>query len=227
MPIALDIQQESLAYTGQFLRPPLELWGAGGTVIRHLTEALEPYKVTLDNFQLNPSMASAADTVFTVRLGSTVLKFSFTKIEVGFSGFSETEFQGIPLFLNAATGWLTREPYAVKYASHQVQYFSHSFLSGAGVEDFLREVNPKSISSEGLNLGGGAIFHHLLPDRQWRTQLTIDRSTVVPGALFVGLLIQIQNSDIGYESLLAQGREFFVKAIGEFGLIVPEPSPEK
>lgn len=227
MPTTLDLQHESLNYTGQFLRPPLELWGAGGTIIRQFCEALERFKVTLQNFQISPSMATAADSVLTLNLGSTVLKFSFEKMEVIVSRFTEQEFQGIPSFLKAATEWLRKDPYALKFAWHQVHYFSHSLLPGTGVEDVLHKVNPKSISSEGLNLGGGGIFNHVLPDRQWRTQLTIDRSQFMPGALFIGLSIRIESPDVEYETLLTQGREFFAKAIGEFGLAIPDYASEK
>ena len=56
--LALDVQNESLAYTGQFSRPPLELWEAGGIIIQQSCKALEPYKVTLENFQVPSQLAT-------------------------------------------------------------------------------------------------------------------------------------------------------------------------
>ncbi len=215
----LDIRYESLAYTARFARPPFELWGAGGKVVREIYEALAPYKVTLRHFQLSSSISSAADTIVTVQMGTTVLKFSFEKIEVSFSGFSDEEFRGIPKFLQLSTGWLGKE---FQFASHEVAYFMHSVLKEKDVDEFLGTINPNPIKSAGINLGDGAIFNRAVPDKSWITQLTIDRSQHVPGALFIGLNITIVTGLIRYESLLVEAREYFANAIGELGLAVPD-----
>jgi hypothetical protein len=224
MPITLDIQNESLVYIAQFSRPPLEFWGMGGMIIRHFYEALQPYKIALQNFQLAPSMATAADTVLTIHIGSTIVKFSFANLEVSFSGFTASDFERIPSFLGAATGWLKPAP---GFASHQANYFSHSLLPGVDLDDFLKSVNPKSIGTEGVSLGGGAIFHHVVPSKKWRTQLVIDKSQIIPGSLYVSFLIRIETADVQYDSLLAEGRNFLANAIGQFGLALPEFTLEK
>jgi len=226
MPVILDLQSESLIYKARFSRPLFEFWGNGGKIISNFYDALEPYNVTLQNFQLSPSMATAADTVLTFQLGSTVLKFSFVSLEVSFSKFSESEFERIPGFLNAVTRWL-KQPPASGFATHHFSYLSHSFLSGQELEDFLRTVNSVSISNVGVSLPGGAIFHHLLPREKWVTQLLIDRSTVIPGALFIGFIIEIGKPEVDYELLLAQGREFFSSVIGKFGLEIPNTTAEE
>src|ERR1700722_3843587 len=105
MPATLDIRHESLAYNAKFARPPLALWGAGGRIVGGLCEALAPYNVTLRNIQIHSSVPTAADPIFTVQLGKTVLKFSLEKIEVVFSSFTEEAFRGIPRFLQLSTGW--------------------------------------------------------------------------------------------------------------------------
>jgi len=222
MPAILDLRHESLSYAGNFARPTFELWGAGGTIVREIYEALSPYKVSLQNFQLASALSTAADPILTLNIGSTVLKFSFVKIDVSFTSFSEEEFQGIPKFLKASTDWLNKAMPSFSFASHEVQYFSHSFLKEESVDDFLRTVNPRPIKSAGFDLGTGAIFHRSVPERKWVTRLMLDRSQFIPGALFVGLSIRIESALADYESLLMQGRGYFQESIGELGLMLPD-----
>lgn len=222
MSIILDLRNESLIYMGLFKRPPFELWGGGGGVVRELYEALQPYNVTLQQIQVAPSLATAGDTILTIRIGQTVLTFSYEKIEVLFTAFSEAEFQGIPKFLQAATEWLTKDTSSQRFKSHEVRYFSHSVLKDAHVDEFLLKVNSKAITSEGINVGGGLIFNHVLPRKQWIVSLTMDRSQFIKGALFIGLSIHVESPTIDYQSLLIEGREFFMKAVGQFGLVLPD-----
>ena len=226
MPITLDLRQENLVYIGNFKRPPFELWGGGGGVVRELYDALQPYNVTLQQIQLATALPTAGDTVVTVRIGQTVLTFSYEKIEVSFTAFSEAEFQGIPKFLKAATGWLAKDSSTQKFKSHDVRYFSHSVLKDVKVDELLTRLNPNSITSEGINVGGGLIFNHVVPRRGWAVSMTIDRSQFIGGALFIGFSIRVENPTIDYESLLVEGREFFAKAIGQFGLVLPEITKE-
>lgn len=219
MTATLDIRHESLAYTAKFARPPLALWGAGGRIVGGFYEALAPYNVTLRNIQVSPSVPTAADPVVTVQLGTTVLKFSFEKVEVAFSNFSEEEFRGIPRFLQVSTGWLERE---FPFASHEAFYFSHSFLKDVAVDEFLTTINPDAVRSAGVDLGSGAVFYRAIPDKSWTTKLTIDKSQHFSGALFIGLNITVANGRVNYESLLTEGREYFVQALAALGLALPE-----
>ncbi len=222
MPATLDLRHESLIYTGNFSRPAFELWGAGGIVIREIYEALSPYKVGLQNFLLSPSLTTAADNILTVNVGSTVLKFSFVKVDVSFSGFSEEEFQGIPKFLRASTAWLSKKVPDFLFGSHEVQYFSHSFLKEGPVDDFLRATTSRTLKSAGIDLGTGTTFHRSVPDRKWITRLMLDKSQYIPGALFLGLSIKIESGLVEYDSLLEQGREYFQESIAELGLNLPD-----
>lgn len=219
MPATLDIRQESLSYTAMFARPPLGLWGAGGRIVSEFYKALEPYNVTLRNITLNPGTPTAADTVITVHIGSTVLKFSFEKIEVAFSNFTEQEFQGIPKFLRSSTSWLQKD---FPFASHQAIYFCHSFLKERAVDEFLKGINADLVKSAGVNLGNGAIMYRAVPEKAWTTQLTIDKSQHFPGGLFIGFKIAIANAVVSYDSLLTEGREYLQNALGDLGLVLPE-----
>ncbi len=224
MPATLDLRHEGLGYTGNFARPTFELWGAGGIIVRQIYEALSPYKVSLQNFKLAAALSSAADTVLTVQVGSTVLKLSFEKIDVTFTGFSEEEFQAIPKFLQASTIWLGKAVPDFQFSSHQIQYFSHSFLKEGSVDEFLKATSPKPLKSTGFDLGTGAIFHRSVPEKKWVTQLTLDRSQYIPGSLFIGLSIRIETGPVNYDSLLVEGRSYFAEVLGELGLRLPDSS---
>lgn len=218
MAINLDIRNESLAYSATFARPPLELWGAGGRIIKGFCEALEPYNVTLRNIQVTPSTATAADTLITVQIGSTVLKFSFEKVEATFSGFSENEFRGIPKFLRSSTEWLARD---FPFGSHEAWYFCHAFLTGATVEEFLKGVYPNRIRSAGIDRGSGAVFYRAVPEKAWTTQLTIDKSQRFLGGLFVGFKLNIATGTVNHDTLFAEGRAYLDSALSDLGLVMP------
>ncbi len=218
MTATLDIRHESLAYSATFARPPLELWGAGGRIIRGFCEALEPYNVTLRNVQVSPAAATAADTVIAVQIGATVLKFSFEKVEATFSGFTEEEFRGIPKFLRLSTGWLKKE---FPFSAHEAWYFCHAFLKGPTVDEFLKSIYRNPIKSAGLDLGSGAVFYRALPEKAWTVQLTIDKSQQFPGALFIGLRLNIATGAVDYDLLFADGRQYLVKALTDLGVTLP------
>jgi hypothetical protein len=137
MAATLDLRTEALRYTATFAHPPFALWGQGARIVGGIYDALLPYNVTLRNIQVLGNVPTAADTMVTVTIGSTVLKFSFEKVEVTFTGFSEQEFQGIPNFLETSTAWIRKE---FPFASHEAFYFTHSLLKGTGVDEFLKTV---------------------------------------------------------------------------------------
>jgi hypothetical protein len=217
MPTTLDLRTESLRYTAIFARPPFPLWGQGAQIVGGLYDALLPYNVTLRNIQLSGSVPTAADTMATVTVGSTVLKFSFEKIEVTFTGFSEQEFQGIPKFIETATAWLEKD---FPFSSHEAIYFSHCSLEGMATDDFLKTVI-RPLQSAGVEQGGGASFYRAVPEKRWTTKLTLDRSVSIPGGLFLGLTIGIANAKVNYFSLLTEGREYLVGMLSELGLALP------
>jgi hypothetical protein len=218
MAATIDIHHESLSYTGTFARPPLELWGAGGRIVRGFCDALAPYNVTLRNIHVSSVAPTAADTIITIQIGTAVLKFSFEKIEVAFTGFSVEEFLGIPKFLQRSTEWLSDD---FPFASHEAQYFCHSFLKGSTADEFLKKMNPTSMKSAGVDLGAGAVFYRAIPEKAWTTQLTVDKSQHFPGALFIAIKIAVARS-VDYDDLLVEGREYLRSALSELGLILPE-----
>jgi hypothetical protein len=219
MPATLDIRHESLTYTARFARPPLALWGAGGRLIGGFYDALAPYNIALQNIRLSPSVSTPADTIVTIQLGTTVLKFSHEKVDVVFTGFSEDEFRGIPKFLELSTAWLRKD---FPFSAHEAFYFCHSFLKEASVDEFLRNINPNQIKSGGLDLGSGVVFYRAIPGRAWTTQITIDKSQHFPGGLFIGIKLAIANGTVDYDSLLSDGREYFRSALSDLGLILPD-----
>jgi hypothetical protein len=223
MAATLDIRHESLAYSAKFAQPPFLLWGKGDRILGGFYEALAPYGLTLRNIQMSPKVPTPADPLVTVQLGTTILKFSFEKIEVAFSGFTEQEFLGIPKFLELSTGWLRKD---FPFASHDATYFSHCFLKDGAVEEFLRTINPSSIKSAGIDLGSGAAFYRAVPERLWTTKLTIDKSLHFPGALFVAFQLSVASGTVEYDSLFADAREYFGNALGELGLALPTPEAQ-
>jgi hypothetical protein len=222
MTAVLDFQHESLSYTASFAVPPFEFWGGTtGGVVKQLYDALAPYKVKLGQIQLNRGMATAGDTIVTVKTGNTTVNFSCEQLEVVFASFSEAEFQGIPSFLEAATGWIPTAANVARFVAHQFTYHSHSLLKGTTADDFLRNLTKDHAGFGGLNIGGGLILHRVVPDKKWRVELIIDKSKPIAGAIYIGLTVFIDDNKLNYESLLADGRKYFREILEHLGLELP------
>lgn len=224
MPYVMDLKQELLNYTARFQRPALNLFGAGERIVRGLYDAFAPFSVPLTSFQL-PALGNAGETVVTVRLGDVgTSKFSYEKTELIFSNFSEDFFQSIPKILAASTDWLRAADSAFKIASHSFTYFSHSLLKGSNVAEYLTKVHPFNLKSGGVSLGTGAIFNMVDSERNWQTQLMVDRSVSLDGGLFVSLSIITKADKIDYDKMMVEAREYFGALIKEIDLELPELS---
>jgi hypothetical protein len=222
MSATLDFQHESLSYTATYASPPFELWGGlTGGVVKQLYSALAPYSVGMKQIQISPAMQTAGDTVVTVRVGNTTLKFSYEQLEVTFGSFTEAEFQAIPKFLTSATAWIPKVSKDFRFSTHKVGYHSHSLLKGITVDDFLRNLTRSHASFGGLNIGGGIILHRIVPDKKWRVELIVDKSKPIPGALYMGLTLDIEANELNYDSLLTDGRTYFVDILRYFELELP------
>lgn len=219
MPTIVEVHHESLLYAAKFAHPPFALWGQGGKIVGGLYDALAPYNVKLRQIQVNASVPTSADAVITLTLGNTVLKFSFETLSVAFNGFNQAGFRDIPKFLALSTGWLKDYP----FSSHEANYFSHCFLKGMATDDFLRTINTKPVKSGGIDLGSGAVFYRAVPDKFWTSKLTIDKSEHFPGAVFLGLKIDVASPVVDYPALLSDGREYFAKLLGDLGLALSVP----
>lgn len=221
----LDLKNEFLSYTASYSRPAFELWGQGGTISKGLYRALSPYGAPLANFQPSAYTPSAADTVFTVRIGQNgVCKFMLDKIELSFSNFTEEFFRSVPEILGASTSWIREAVPQLGFSAHEFRYFSHSLLKKATVTEFLKTVNPISLKAAGASLGNGVIFNNALPNRNWLTQLVLDRSVMVADGLYMSLTISVKTDVLQYDKLLVEGRAYLAGVLRELNLDVPELS---
>ena len=219
MTTTLNIQHESLTYTGVFDRPVLGLWGNGGTIVRGFYEAYAPYSVTLRNFQIHGNQPNPADPIVTVTVGSVIVKFSFESIEVTFTNLSEQELQSIPRFLDTSTSWLKKVP-DFKFRSHSFNYFQHSVPKGTTVEKILTAIGPKK-ELPGLDLGSGAIFNRSIPERYWTTQLILDKSAAISGGLFLGFNVKIGIGSVEYGKLFQEAMAFYAENMKVLDLETP------
>lgn len=201
----------------------MELWGRGDIVLRAVYDALAPFGVPLANLAPSTSVNSAADPALTVKIGDVgTTKFALDRIESLFVNFTEDFFRSIPSILAASTGWVKASVPSLEFASHQFTYFNHSLLKEGKTQEFLAKLNPRTIKSAGESIGNGMIFNQVRRDLGWRSQLLLDRSTIVPDGLFVSLSILIDGDIASYDSLFVEARSYFATALSELDLKVPE-----
>jgi hypothetical protein len=223
MPFELDIRHENLSYVGRFAYPLFELWGSGGVILKGLYGALASYGVTLQNVQVHGNVQSASEPVVTVQVPKFgALKFSFERIEFSFEDFTVEFFESIPALLNAAVLWIVKAVPGFKFVSHQFTYFTHAFVKDSTPEQVLRGVNIRELKSAGISLGNGAIFNFSVPQKNWETQLIMDRSKHLNGALFVSLAVTVRSGEVEYAKLLEEGRAYFRGILSELELSIPE-----
>jgi hypothetical protein len=223
----LAIRREAIHYTPRFARPAFELWGAGGKVVRHLYDALSPFGATLASIQVSQTLPDASGVVFTVSLrGNSSAKFAFDRIEIVLNSFSTEFFQSIPKLFRNCTEWIKHELPEFKFATHNFAYYCHAFVKESTTKEILDAINPKSLKSAGSNLGNGTIFHFYEVEKNWQVRILFDHSLGVPGALFVGLVIDTTADEIDYDAMLVDGRVYLQTALAELGLRLPEFAQE-
>jgi hypothetical protein len=223
----LDVRLEAIHYIPRFARPAFQFWGAGGKVARHLYDALSPFGATLSGIQVSQTMPDASGIVFTVSLpGNSSAKFAFDRMEFVLNGFTEEFFQSIPKLFRGCTEWIRHESPDFKFASHNIAYFCHAFVKDSTTKEILDTINPKSLKSAGSNLGNGTIFHFYEVERNWQVRIMFDHSLAVPGALFVGLVIDTTTDEIDYDAMFVDGRVYLQSALAELGLRLPDFSQQ-
>ncbi len=219
----LDIRLVGLAYTAKLARPVFELWGRGAQIVGSLYDALSPYGVTPSQIRLNGNLPHVGDPLITVRIfnENSTVKFAFDRMEFVFNHFTTEVFNTFPQILQASTAWLAKENPKFKFSTHTFTYFSHAFVQDATTADVLKQINPQKLVSAGDTLGNGITFHNLVPDKGWRTNLTLDLSLQLPGALFIGLSIELDTDKIDYEVFMNEARSYYRTMLAELELQVP------
>jgi len=215
----LLVQQSQLAHTGVFSRPLFELWGEGKTILRGLFEALSPFGATLPDLHIQPVLATPADPAITVNIGTSgILTFKLDRTESSFFNFTDESLRNIPKILKSSTMWIRSAVPSFRFSSHQFVYSSHSRIGKSTVEKVLGSAGMKSLKSGGLDKGTGVIFHWSVPERNWTTQLVLDRSVVLEGGLYMMFTLMVVGDDMDYDSLGRDGRTYLDGLLSELGI---------
>jgi hypothetical protein len=223
MPHELDLKQEFVSYVARYERPVFELWGAGATIAKSMYDAFQPFGVPLSNFQLASVLPNASEPIVTVKLGDVgTCKFAYDRTEAVFANFTEEFFASIPKVLDASTSWLHAVVPTFKISSHSFVWYSHSLLKSGNGMEYLKKLNPNRLSSGGANLGTGLIFNFLVPNSQWKTQLMLDNSAMIPNGLFLNLTINIKADKLNYDKIMLESREYLGSLLQELDLQLPE-----
>ena len=221
----LDLRWETLNYTAHFARPTFVLWGQGGAIMEGLYDALAEYGVTLANVQVTPTLPNASTPLLTIKVGeSGSLKFAYDRLEFSFSNFTTEFFQSLPGLFSRVANWLNKTVPKFQFASHEFNYFAHSYIKQGETENVLASINPRKFEGAGLSIGHGAIFHHTVPEKRWATQFIVDRSSFLPNAFFMGLGITVSHGDIEYERFVLDARAYLGSLLHELDLTLPELS---
>src|ERR1019366_5294600 len=203
MPTELDIRQENLVYTARFAKPVFDLWGKGGQIIQPLYEALSPFGVTLGNIVLHGNVANSAEPVITIWLrGNSTVKFAFDRIDFAINGFTQDFFEMLPQLFGASTGWIKNQLPKFKFGSHSIGYGCHASVKNSTVKEILDRLQPNTLRTAGVSLGAGSIFYNSVTEKNWKTRIWFDQSQALPGALFIGLLIETTTEELDYEAMM-------------------------
>ena len=193
--------------------------------MKNLYDALAPFGVTLQSIQATPTLPNMSTPLVTIGIGNSgSLKFAYDRLEFTFNDFTLDVFQSLPRLFSSTTHWLRDAVSNFQFASHEFNYFNHSYIKEWTTEDLLASVNPRMLESGGLPVGHGLIFHHTIPERKWLTHLIVDKSSHLPNALFLGLGIIVTQDGIDYDSFLVEGRSYLASMLRELDLAFPELS---
>jgi hypothetical protein len=217
----LSVQHEQMTHTAHFSRPVFDLWGNGRTILNGVYNAFRTLGASVSNIKAEGSNPS--DQRVSVALPNGVsYVFRFDRVETTFLNPTQALFDNASEILTGALAWIREASPQTQVAVHNFVHFTHSNLQGETLQDVLSRIGPEAPRSGGQPLGNGAIFHWVVPEQKWITQLNIDKSVAVPNGLFVMLSITISVDKIQFMSVLERGRAYLIGLLDELSLDVPD-----
>ena len=220
MKTEISIQQNQLAYMGTFMVPVLELWGQGGILLKDIYDALSPFGISLSDMRSEAVTSDVSGQAIRVSLTNIgTYQFRFDRIESTFVNFSDQVLAEIPKYLAAGTSWLRKRSPQFKFGVHRFVYSGHGMLKEGGAAGRL-ELAARPIVGSGENLGTGAIYHWRVADKAWTLQLIVDRSTLIPGGVYLMFVLEVARDHVDFWELLGQGRKLFEDATASLDMIV-------
>jgi hypothetical protein len=220
----LVIEQNQISYTGNYTKPPFQLWGQGGSILSGLCSAFAPFGVSLANLRVEGAGSqSPLDQAVIVAFGTNgVYRFRFDKLESTFANFSEQELEMLPLILAAGEGWLRKAVPELEFQSHQIQYGSHSRVSEGTVDELLRRVVRANLEIPGGAVKAGVILKWNEPENGWIVQMTLDQSQFVENGLFLWFGVTISSDHLDFPEVAGAARVLLDKRLGQFDIAIPK-----
>ena len=219
MEYVLIARRAQLGHTGYFARPLIELWGEGKLIIEGLLGAFSQYGASFSDIRVESASLNPADQVVGVTIGlNGIHRFRYDRIESTFSNFSDEFLARIPGIIDSSTSWIRQAVPTMNFSAHHFVYWAHANVSNSVGSHVLKEIGPKAPTAGGNDRGSGVIFHWDVPERQWTTQLMIDRSLALEDGLFVMFTLRVASDAIDYDAVAKDGKDYLETVLRELRL---------
>lgn len=218
----LIVQKNQISYVGIFSKPIFSLYGKGEIILAGLYDILTPYQITIADIRSETS-SSLSDQSIVVSLGiGSTFKFSLDRIELTLYDYHEQQFWDFPDILKRSEEWLRSSIADFSFQTHLFTYASQNALSEESSQEFLLRFSNVDIPGVGISEGTGMIFHWNVPEKGWRSQLTLDHSLAVLNGLFLQYLIRMETDKINYKEIVTAGKSTLDLALAQIGLETSE-----
>lgn len=219
----LIVHQNQLSYIGTFERPPVELWGAGPSLLGGLLEVLTPFGTSIEGVVMDSTSGRAAEQGVVYEFGrQATYRFSVGSLKADLVDFQDSELKLFPDMIQSAEAWVRGEVETVRFKSHLYSYSLHAALEDEISEVVLKRISDLRLESLGTDRGSGVTFHADNPDGEdSRLQLALDHSLTLTNGLFVRFLWIGLSDDIDHAECLRVNRQRFEASLAELDLKLP------
>jgi hypothetical protein len=216
----LSVQQNQLSYVGTFERPPVELWGAGPSLLGGLLEVLTPFGTSIEGVVMDSTSGRPAEQAVVYEFGrQATYRFSLGSLKGDLLDFQETELSLFPEMIQKAEAWVREQVEEVSFKSHLYSYSLHASIKDETSEDVLKRISDLSLDALGTSRGAGITFQGDNPDGEdSRLQLALDHSLTLTHGLFVRFLWIALSDSVDHVRCLRVNRERFEASLAALDL---------
>jgi hypothetical protein len=219
MAVAFRAERGDLFFQATFSKPMFALWRSPDQLFELLFRTLSKHGLQLHDLKWAQS-TSVGDAQLNFHLFSyaAVVRIRVDRVEIEvFNALAVNDEQ----LQDATTGLvnaLRGHNAEVSPVAYIVAMGYHGTLANGSPKDFARALTAAAPEAGGPSTGAGAVFYYGPSDDRVSSAVTIDRSAVLPEALFFRVQMVWDASRIEIGTLATRSRQYAERAFEAFGL---------
>lgn len=197
----IQLAEHTLSYSASITHVPLGLISDPRGAAAGLYNALATLKIDPAAFVVHHGAPGSLDSDIVARLtGDETYEIGHNQVhwEVEDPDLADYDTLVRPLVL--ADAWI-REEQQTQMQDHRLEYSAHYHVDGSTPDEVLAGLGAPTLRELGTPNGTGLIYR-AVDRRGWNVELTIDRSLVYDGGLFVELALETDDDPVDHAKMV-------------------------